>query len=156
MRSESIAIRAPEARDKADWLPMYLEYAVAVESFHTGEREAGVLWEWLMHGTHRVGAFFAFLDSQLIGFVHYRPFPRTLDGNEACFLDDLFVASGFRGMKVAECLIDAVAKESARNGWTEVRWVTTPENQRARNLYDRVAADSELLTYRLLLGDVLA
>lgn len=153
MRGDSLAIRAPQARDKSDWLPLYLEYAVAVESFHTGEREADVLWEWLMHGTHGVGAFFALLDSQLIGFVHYRPFPRTLDGNEACFLDDLFVAGGFRGMKVAERLIDAVAEESARNGWTEVRWVTTPENRRARNLYDRVAAESDLLTYRLRLDD---
>lgn len=130
---------------------MYLEYAAAVESPDTGLHDADVLWEWLMCGTHRVAAFFAFFDGQLAGFAVYRPFPRTLNGNEACYLDDLFVARDFRALGVAERLIEALKVESVRNGWTEVRWVTTPNNERARKLYDRVAVESDLLTYRLLL-----
>jgi len=146
-----LVIRPPKPHDKAAWLPQYLEYAVTVESFETGHEDADVLWEWLMNGTHRVAAFFAFFGERLAGFTVYRPFPRTLNGNEACYLDDLFVARDFRGLGLAERLIDAVKAESARNGWTEVRWVTTTNNQRARKLYDRVAIESDLLTYRLLL-----
>ena len=144
-------VRAPEPGDKDAWMPMYLEYAAAVESNHTGRAEADVLWEWLLNGTHRVGAFLAFVDERLAGFVVYRPFPRTLDGNEACYLDDLFVASPFRGRRIAEGLVDAVKSESLRNGWTEVRWVTLPDNARARKLYDHIAVDADLVTYRLVL-----
>ena len=101
-----------------------------------------------MQRTHRIGAFFAFCDGELAGFAHYRPFPRTLDGNEACYLDDLFVSEKFRGMQIARRLIRALKDESAKNGWTEVRWVTTPQNARARKIYDGVAELSDLLTYR--------
>ena len=143
-------VRAPEPGDRDAWVPMYLEYAVAVKSSHTGQAEADVLWKWLLEGTHRVGAFFAFVDERLAGFAVYRPFPRTLDGNEACYLDDLFVDSVFRGLGIAERLVDAVKNESVRRGWTEVRWVTLPDNARARKLYDRIAVDADLVTYRLI------
>ncbi len=102
-----------------------------------------------MHGMHRVAAFLAFSEDLLAGFVHYRPFPRTLDGNEACFLDDLYVAASARGAGLARRLILRVRDEARANGWSEVRWVTTPENAPARRVYERLATLSDLLTYRL-------
>lgn len=81
--------------------------------------------------------------------MHYRPFYRTLDANEACFLDDLFVAPVERGSGLAQLLIARVAEIARERGWTHVRWVTTHGNGRARALYEKVATLQDLLTYRI-------
>ncbi len=143
-------IRSPQRGDYEQWLPLYMQYSRSVRSPETTHADARTLWDWIMQGTHRIAAFLAFDGEALAGFVHYRPFPRTLNGNEACYLDDLYVDGSARGAGLGRALIERVAQESRSNGWTEVRWVTTEDNGACR-LYDRVAELSDLLTYRMRL-----
>jgi ribosomal protein S18 acetylase RimI-like enzyme len=91
-------------------------------------------------------------DDELCGFTHFRPFPRTLDGNEACFLDDLWVTESHRGTGLAEALIDQVRAIARQRGWSHVRWVTDMKNAPARALYERIAEDAGLVTYRISLN----
>ncbi|MBV9647572.1 MAG: GNAT family N-acetyltransferase [Candidatus Eremiobacteraeota bacterium] len=108
------------------------------------------VWSWLLGGTHRVAAILAVdRDGGVVGFVHYRPFPRTLHANEACFLDDLYVAPDHRGRGIAAELVRRVCEVAAENGWTEVRWVTGSSNAVAQRLYERIATRMELITYRI-------
>jgi GNAT superfamily N-acetyltransferase len=111
------------------------------------------VWSWLLARTHGVEGILAVAGDELTGFVHFRPFPRTLDGNEACFIDDVWVAEAHRGTGVAEGLIDRVRALARDRGWTHVRWVTDTENGRARALYDRIAEDANLVTYRIALSE---
>jgi GNAT superfamily N-acetyltransferase len=81
-----------------------------------------------------------------------RPLPGDappLGANEICFLDDLFVDPTFRGGRVGEALLRAVAEESSRRGWGKVRWITADDNYRGRTLYDRVAARTMWVTYEM-------
>lgn len=127
---------------------MYEPYSHAVESPVTREIAQGV-WSWIHDPDHPVEAIVGERDGRLVGFTIYRPFYRTLDANEACFLDDLYVAESERGSGLARALIERVAEIAKARGWSHVRWVTTQENRRARGLYEKLATLMDLLTYRI-------
>ena len=135
------------------WRAHYLRYAAALGE-HADDTVAATVWSWLLARTHGVEGVLAIgPDDELVGFVHFRPFPRTLDGNEACFLDDLWVTESHRGTGLAEALIDRVRATARDRGWTHVRWVAEVKNARARALYDRIAEDAHLATYRIGVDD---
>jgi GNAT superfamily N-acetyltransferase len=112
---------------------------------------ATTVWAWLLARTHGVEGIVAAEGDALLGFAHFRPFPRTLDANEACYLDDLWVDESRRGTGLATALIERVGALARERGWTEVRWVTERDNLRGRRLYDRIASDWGLRTYRIRL-----
>lgn len=131
------------------WRAHYLRYAAALGE-HADETTAATVWSWLLARTHGVeGVLAVGTDDELIGFAHFRPFPRTLDGNEACFLDDLWVTEAHRGTGLAQTLIERVRSVARERGWTHVRWVAEETNARARALYDRIAENAQLVTYRI-------
>ncbi len=134
------------------WRAHYLRYAAALGE-HADDAIAATVWSWLLARAHGVEGILAVgEDDELVGFVHFRPFPRTLDGNEACFLDDLWVTESHRGTGLAKALIDRVRATARDRGWTHVRWVAEAKNARARALYDRIAEDAHLVTYRIGTG----
>jgi len=75
--------------------------------------------------------------------------PRPLSGSTVGFLDDLFVDPEFRGRRVAEQLIRALAELARQRGWTLIRWLTGDDNYRARGVYDRLAKRPMWITYQI-------
>jgi len=147
--SSKITLVAPSAGMFDKWFTLYARYATDLGT-PVDRRTAETVWRWLLDGTHRVAGVFAFGDrNELAGLAHYRPFPRTLNGNEACFLDDLYVAESYRRRGVARQLVERVNAIARQRGWTEIRWVTQPENEAARALYEAIAERSDLITYRM-------
>ncbi len=135
------------------WRAHYLRYSTALGEL-ADDAVAATVWSWLLARTHGVEGVLAIRDDgELAGFVHFRPFPRTLDGNEACFIDDLWVTEPQRGTGLAEALIERVRAIARERGWTHLRWVTDVKNGRARALYDRIAEDANLATYRIAVTD---
>ncbi len=131
------------------WRAHYLRYAAALGE-NPDDAVAATIWSWLLARTHGVEGVLAIGDGdELVGFVHFRPFPRTLDGNEACFLDDVWVTESHRGTGLAQALIGRVRAIASDRGWTHVRWVTDATNARARALYERIAENASLVTYRI-------
>jgi ribosomal protein S18 acetylase RimI-like enzyme len=115
---------------------------------------AETVWSWLLARTHGVEAVLAIDGEQLVGFAHFRPFPRTMNGNEACYLDDLWVTDSHRGTGQGRALIERVCDIARERGWTEVRWVTEASNTVAQRLYDRIATTWDLKTYRIRLDSM--
>jgi ribosomal protein S18 acetylase RimI-like enzyme len=140
---------APCWRDA--WQAAYGRYARAVGS-PVDDAVAATVWGWLLARTHGVEGIVAIEGDRLVGFSHFRPFPRTLDGNEAGYLDDLWVEESHRGSGLAQALIERVAAITDERSWSELRWVVERENGRAQRLYDRVASDWGLRTYRIRLA----
>jgi hypothetical protein len=48
---------------------------------------------------------------------------------------------------VGDALIDALAEEGRRRGWSVIRWITADDNYRARTSYDRLAVRTMWVTY---------
>jgi ribosomal protein S18 acetylase RimI-like enzyme len=88
-------------------------------------------------------------DGRLIGLAHFRPFARPLSATTGGFLDDLFVAPEARGSGAAEALLAELKAIAGQRGWSVVRWITAEDNARARALYDRVATQTQWVTYDL-------
>jgi ribosomal protein S18 acetylase RimI-like enzyme len=147
----TLSFEAVSPRRRQAWSDHYRRYARALGET-VDDAIVSSLWSWLLTRTHGVEGLLA-LDGEerLVGFAHFRPFPRTLNANEACFLDDLWVAEAERGAGVGDALVEQVCAIARSRGWSEVRWVTDQHNARARRLYDRIATDGRLVTYRIQL-----
>ena len=151
MAAAGVSIVAPTAEHRADWESLYTAYAEFYRSPQTAEMRERV-WGWLHDSAHEVDGLVAVgVDGRAVGLAHFRPFARPLAASTGGFLDDLFVAPECRGQGIAEALIEAVAAEGRRRGWVVLRWITHEENARARALYDRVAEETQWVTYQISL-----
>jgi len=141
-----------EARHRADWERLYAGYAEFYRVTQTPEMRATV-WGWIHDPAHEVKALVAEApDGRAVGLAHYRPFARPRAAATGGFLDDLFVDPGFRGRRVADALIEAVAAIGRERGWSVIRWITADDNYRGRGVYDRLATRTMWITYEVKLG----
>lgn len=139
-------------RHRADWERLYAGYAEFYRVTQTPEMRAKV-WGWIMDPAHEVKALVAEdAGGRAVGMAHYRPFARPLSASTGGFLDDLFVDPSLRGQRVADALIEAVAAEGRRRGWSVIRWITADDNYRGRGVYDRLATRTMWITYDKKLG----
>ena len=140
-------------RHRADWERLYAGYAAFYKATQTPEMRARV-WSWIHDPAHEVEALVAEApeDGRAVGLAHFRPFARPLSATTGGFLDDLFVDPAFRGRRVADALIRAVAATGRERGWSVLRWITADDNYRGRGVYDRLAKRTTWITYDLALG----
>ncbi|HTJ27897.1 MAG TPA: GNAT family N-acetyltransferase [Candidatus Limnocylindria bacterium] len=145
----TIRFEPPSPRWNTAWRAAYHDYAVSLGS-PVDDAIATTMWAWLLAKTHGVEGLLAIEGDRLVGFTHFRAFPRTLDGNEAGYLDDLWVSASHRGKGLGATLIAHVCAIGRERRWSEVRWVTERDNP-AQRLYERVATNWGLQTYRIRL-----
>ncbi|HYZ31065.1 MAG TPA: GNAT family N-acetyltransferase [Crenalkalicoccus sp.] len=149
--AEAFRILPLEPRHRADWERLYAGYAGFYRAKQTPEMRERV-WGWIHDPANPVEALVAEADGRAIGLAHIRPFHRPLSASIGGFLDDLFVDPEWRGQRVADALIAAVAALGRERGWTVIRWITADDNYRGRGVYDRVATRTMWITYDIKLG----
>ncbi len=145
-----IETRPAQEQDRPDWDDLYRLYA---EFYGVDQTEAmrDRVWSWIRDPAHEVEALLAVAGGRPVGLAHFRSFARPLSASAGGFLDDLFVAPGARGSGAADALIAAVSGIGRDRGWTVIRWITSPDNARARAVYDRLAEQAPWITYDLRL-----
>src|SRR4051812_22323908 len=145
--SDDVRIIPVQERHRADWERLYAGYAEFYKVAQTPEMRATV-WSWIHDATHEVEGLVALTpDERVVGLAHFRPFARPLSATTGGFLDDLFVDPGFRGRRVADALIQALAQRGRERGWSVIRWLTADDNYRGRGVYDRLAQRTHWITY---------
>jgi GNAT superfamily N-acetyltransferase len=143
------SIAPPRPEDYPDWRHLYDGYA-AFYKMPMDDAIAGRVWQWLLDPQHVLDALLARDGGgRVIGLAHFRAMPRPLTGSMAGFLDDLFVDPRWRGRRVADQLIAAVAAQGRERGWTLIRWLTADDNYRGRGVYDRLAKRTLWITYQM-------
>lgn len=147
----NISLVGPHAGMFDAWYALYERYASEAGA-QPNRRSGGALWRWLLDGTYRVAGVMA-VDArkEVVGFAHYRPYPNTLDGTEACWLDDIYVAESQRDSGLTERLIEHVCGTARKRGWSELSWISA-NDPGARSIYDRIATRAQVATYRISLG----
>jgi GNAT superfamily N-acetyltransferase len=136
-----------EQRHRADWDKLYAGYAEFYRVTQTPEMRDRV-WSWIHDPAHETNGLVAEdTEGRAVGLAHYRAFARPLSATTGGYLDDLFVDPQMRGKRVADALIEAIAEEGRRRGWSVIRWITAEDNHRARAVYDRVAKLTPWRTY---------
>jgi GNAT superfamily N-acetyltransferase len=90
----------------------------------------------------------AYVDGRLTGIVHYLFHRSCWTVGNYCYLQDLFVSDGARGLGAGRALIKAVYERAKEAGASRVHWLTQNDNAQARILYDQVADNSGFMQYR--------
>jgi ribosomal protein S18 acetylase RimI-like enzyme len=144
-------IDSPQPGDRSGWGVLFKGYRQ-----HYGRPDnpeiADTVWSWLIDGANPFEGCVARTQAGgPIGLIHFRALPRPLAGKIGGYIDDAFVAEEFRGRGVADALFDAVAEIGRERGWSDIRWITSDDNARARAFYDRIANLTAMRTYEIKL-----
>jgi GNAT superfamily N-acetyltransferase len=149
MNRPAWTVSPPGPSDRDGWEQLYRSYAAFYEVPMT-EDGAATTWGWLLDPEHPSrGLLVREPGGRPRGLAHYRPYPRLLEADTACYLDDLFVDSAFRGSGAVDALFDAVRDVARLRGWSVVNWITADDNHRARGVYDRIAERTTWVTYEM-------
>lgn len=147
----TVTVTRPQAAHRERWNELYAGYGRFYRVEQTQEMRDRV-WGWINDPAEEVECLIALdADGRPVGLAHFRRFARPLSASRGGFLDDLFVDPQARGTGAAQALIEAVAEEGRRRGWTVIRWITRDDNYRARAAYDRLAKRTDWITYDIAL-----
>jgi GNAT superfamily N-acetyltransferase len=83
-----------------------------------------------------------------VGLVHYIFHRHGWQIEDACYLQDLYVAPEARGSGAGRALIEAVYAAADTAGRPNVYWLTQEFNATARRLYDQLATVTPFIKYR--------
>jgi GNAT superfamily N-acetyltransferase len=145
-----IVIRPLQASDHTEWQRLwtaYLEFYKAT----VAEEVYATTWRRLFDpGEFEPKGFIALAGGKAVGLVHYLYHRTCWSVVNNCYLQDLFADPDARSTGVGRALIEAVHKEAAKVGVTNVYWMTHETNETARGLYDRVARRTGFIEYDML------
>jgi len=130
--------------DRAEWETLARGYKTFYRTELADEAYERT-WRALLAG-ERIHGLAARIDGKIVGIAHYLFHAQTWSA-DACYLQDLFIAPEARGQGAATALIAAVAETARARGAVKFYWLTKKDNERARALYDRIAAWKGFLRY---------
>ena len=145
-----MAVRHAVAEEVVEILPLVRAYCDFYEASPT---DAGI--EEMVRGVIDLPDEQAFLlvaedGDEIVGFAACAWKWSSLRGARIVYLDDLFVRPESRGEGHADSLIAACADLARDRGAPVLSWLTAPDNDRARAVYDRVGGTAEtFLEYEL-------
>ena len=146
----NVVIRPVGLDERAAWEPLWNGYI----AFYKATLEPGasdVAWARFHDPDEPMFLLGAYVDGRLTGIVHYLFHRSTWSAADYCYLQDLFVAEGARGLGLGRALIEAVYEKARAEGASRVYWLTQTTNTTARKLYDQVADNPGFMQYRKLL-----
>jgi len=144
-------VRPVTSADFARWLPLWEGYNAFYGRSGATALPAEITWStWqrFLDPAEPVHALVAERDTRLLGLTHYLYHRSTIHIELVCYLQDLFTAESARGSGIGRALIEAVAVRARAAGATRVYWLTHETNHTARQLYDKLAANSGFIVYR--------
>jgi GNAT superfamily N-acetyltransferase len=136
--SDKIQIRPVGKDERAAWEPLWVGYL----AFYKATLVPGasdIAWARFHDPDEPMFLLGAYVDGKLTGIVHYLFHRSTWTPGDYCYLQDLFVADGARGLGLGRALIEAVYEKAKAAGASRVHWLTQTSNAQARILYDQVA-----------------
>lgn len=144
-----VVIRPVGADERAAWETLWNGY-LAFYKATLAPGASDVAWQRFHDPDEAMFLLGAYVDGKLTGIVQYLFHRSTWTPSNYCYLQDLFVSEGARGLGVGRALIEAVYEKAKAAGASRVHWLTQTGNAQARILYDQVADNSGFMQYRKL------
>ena len=139
MSATTATVRALRADDRERWSELWQGYLDFYRSALPAEI-TDLTWRRLLDPTHPFQGLAACSTPERIdGIVHFHVHASTWARNGYCYLEDLFVDPGCRGLGLGRTLIEAVYRAADEQGAERVYWHTATTNVRAQALYTQVA-----------------
>ena len=144
------SIRDPRPADEADWRSLWSRYCTFYETA-VPEIVTAATWERMLAPSSPLFGRIAEWDGRIAGFTISVLHEGSWTIRSCCYLEDLFVATDFRGKGVARALIEDLLRLCRTQGWSRLYWHTRESNREARRLYDRFATADDFVRYRMIL-----
>lgn len=148
--TDRVVIRPVHDHERAAWEPLWAGYLTFYKT-SVPAATTDVTWKRFQDDAEPMYVLGAYVDGKLTGIVHYLFHRSCWTIGNYCYLQDLFVTDGARGLGVGRALIEAVYEKATAAGASRVHWLTQNDNAQARILYDQVADNSGFMQYRKIL-----
>jgi GNAT superfamily N-acetyltransferase len=145
-----VVIRPVGADERAAWEPLWNGYLTFYKAT-LPQIATDTAWARFHDPAEPMFLLGGYVDGKLTGIVQYLYHRSSWTVGNYCYLQDLFVADGARGLGLGRKLIEAVYAEAKAAGCSRVHWLTQNDNAQARILYDQVADNSGFMQYRKIL-----
>jgi len=143
----TVVIRPVGEDERAGWEPLWNGY-LAFYKATLAPGASDVAWQRFHDPGEPMFLLGAYVDGKLTGIVQYLFHRSSWTVGNYCYLQDLFVSDGARGLGLGRALIEAVYENAKAAGASRVYWLTQTTNTQARILYDQVADNSGFMQYR--------
>jgi GNAT superfamily N-acetyltransferase len=143
----TIRVRAAREDEHAVWLPLWRGY----QAFYKVDIAAEVsllTWQRFFDPAEPMLCDLVEVDGVVCGLVHSIDHRSCWLKEHSCYLQDLFVAPGRRGLGLGRRLIEHVYTTAKARGCARVHWLTHETNTDAMKLYDRIADKPGFVQYR--------
>jgi GNAT superfamily N-acetyltransferase len=147
---DAVTIRSIVDADFGRWLPLWDGYnRFYGRSGATALPEAvtRTTWSRFLDVAAPVHALVAESQGALLGLAHYLFHRSTTRIEPTCYLQDLYVDDGARGLGIGASLIAAAHARARAQGAARLYWQTHETNAVARALYDKVAQRTGFVVY---------
>jgi ribosomal protein S18 acetylase RimI-like enzyme len=147
MTTQTVQVRSLRADDRERWSELWRGYL----DFYRESLPAEITeltWRRLLDPAHPFQGFVALAGERVDGIVHFHLHASTWARVGYCYLEDLFVDPGCRGLGVGRSLIEAVYRAANEQGAERVYWHTGTTNERAQRLYRQVAEQAPFIQFR--------
>lgn len=142
-----VQIRAVTAADHSAWLPLWQAYLQFYKT-ELAQSVSEVTWQRMLDSHEPTHSALAWKDGQAVGMVNFIYHRSNWSINNACYLQDLFVAPQQRGTGLGRLLIEHVYATARADGCDKVHWLTHESNATAIRLYERIAERGGFIQFR--------
>ncbi len=149
-KAQTVKIRPVGPDERAAWEPLWQGYLTFYKAT-LPQLATDTAWKRFHDANEQMFLLGAYVDGKLTGIVQFLYHRSSWTPGDYCYLQDLFVDDGARGLGVGRALIEAVYAKAKADGCSRVHWLTQNENAQARILYDQVADNSGFMQYRKIL-----
>lgn len=148
MTDQTLPIRPLRAGDSERWGQLWQGY-LDFYKYQLPPDITALTWQRLLDPAHPFQGLAA-LDGheQIRGIVHFHVHASTWSRTGYCYLEDLFVDPGCRGLGIGRALIEAVYRAADEQGVERVYWHTETTNDQAKHLYHQVAELTPFVQFR--------
>ena len=143
----STHVRAARMDDYQAWYPLWRGYQ-AFYKVDIAEDVSRLTWQRFFDAHEPMHCDVVEVDGVVRGLVHSIDHRSCWMKEHSCYLQDLFVEPGFRGLHLGRRLIEHVYAQAKARGCARVHWLTHESNLEAMKLYDRIADKPGFVHYR--------
>lgn len=140
-------VRPITLQDESAWRRLWAGYCQFYE-VDMSDEQTDFTWDRISKGTSTIHGLVAEnSEGRVVGICNYLLHDSCWTMASVCYLQDLFVEPGLRGVGVGEALISELSDLMKSSGWSRIYWMTKENNYRARGLYDKFTRADGFVRY---------
>jgi len=136
--------------DEAAWRRLWAGYTSWYKA-HVPDDVTAATWARILDPGSAIFCRVAESDGHVVGFAVCILHAGSWVVDPICYLEDLFVDPGARGVGVGSALVQDLIDLGRSRGWARLYWHTQTGNEAARRIYDRFTAVDDCVRYQLVL-----